>query len=75
MKKTMSKDELINALEKLGFSKVEFAALIGVEDRTVRLWTAESGVVRKIPNPVAILTRLILKRPALIAEIERLESS
>lgn len=57
---------LRQAIAASGLSARAFAALLKVDERTVRKWLAED---RRIPGPIAVLCRAIIRNPALVAEL------
>lgn len=54
---------LRRAIEDSGRSAVQFAALLGVDDRTVRRWLADD---REVPAPVRLLCALIVVDPTVV---------
>ncbi|MBA3895125.1 MAG: hypothetical protein H0X69_15815 [Gemmatimonadales bacterium] len=64
---TMSADELRELREGWDVSQGEFAAVIGASRQAVVSWETEEGSdhARGVPGPVAVLVRLLDKRPEL----------
>lgn len=54
---------LSRAIEFSNRSAVQFAALLGVDDRTVRRWLADD---REVPAPVRLLCALIVADPTVV---------
>lgn len=60
-------DDVIRAAIQLsGLSARKFAALIMVDERTVRRWLADEV---EIPGPVITLCRLIIEEPGVVNDI------
>lgn len=59
-------DLLDIAIAASGLSARAFAALIEVDERTVRRWKADE---REIPGPVIVICRAILRNPAIVAAL------
>lgn len=57
---------LRNAIAASGLSARSFAALLGVDERTVRRWLAGD---REIPGPVLVICPAILRDPAVVAAL------
>jgi predicted transcriptional regulator len=57
---SMTPTELNNRLIELGMTKADLAALLGVDERAVRRWTAEPNVKTAIPVPAYVRTVLDL---------------
>lgn len=49
-----------------GLSARSFAALLEVDERTVRRWVNEQ---RDVPGPVLVIARAIIRDPALVATL------
>jgi DNA-binding transcriptional regulator YiaG len=62
----MSADEYRSALDTLGFSQQRLATAVGASPRTGQKWAL--GETR-VPGAVALLLRLLLARPELVALI------
>lgn len=60
----MSADEYLAALDTLGFSQQGFAKAVGASPRTGQKWGLGES---RIPGPVAVLLRLLMARPELVA--------
>jgi DNA-binding transcriptional regulator YdaS (Cro superfamily) len=56
------------ALDRLALSQLALGRLLGVSGRTVRSWVLEE---RKIPEPVAIIVRLMLAGKITAEDIEQ----
>ncbi len=63
----MTAAEFRQSLADLGLGQVEFGKLTGTSPRTVRFWVAS-----KIPNVAAVLVRLLLARPELVAVVKEM---
>jgi DNA-binding transcriptional regulator YiaG len=63
----MTPAELDRALMKLDMTQTAFAALVGVDPRTVRTWV---GGARPMPLAATIVLRLLLAGKITIADIE-----
>lgn len=59
-------DELRRAIMASGLSARSFAALLEVDERTVRRWVNEQ---RDVPGPVLVIARAIIRDPALVATL------
>lgn len=57
---------LRDAIAASGLSARSFAALMSVDERTVRRWLAED---REVPGAVWVISRAIIRNPALVAEL------
>lgn len=57
---------LRNAIALSGLSARSFAALLEVDERTVRRWIGEE---REVPGPVRVLCRAIIRDPAIVATL------
>lgn len=57
-------EQLKKAIAATGLSDRAFAALIDVDERTVRRWLADD---REIPGTVRVVCRAILRDPSIIA--------
>lgn len=63
----MSPDEFRAHIGALGFSQQAFALRIGVDKRTGQKWALGEA---DVPNPVAVLLRLLVARPELLEVME-----
>ena len=59
-------DELRQAIAASGLSARSFAALLEVDERTVRYWLA---LEREIPGPVLVICRAIIRDPRIVASL------
>jgi DNA-binding transcriptional regulator YiaG len=59
-------DELRHAIAASGLSARSFAALLEVDERTVRRWIGEE---RQIPGPVLVIARAIIRDPRVAASL------
>lgn len=59
-------DVLEVAIAASGLSARAFAALIRVDERTVRRWKAEE---REIPGPVLVICAAIIRDPRIVAAL------
>lgn len=59
-------DLLRNAIAVSGLSARSFAALLEVDERTVRRWIGEE---REIPGPVLVIARAIIRDPRVVASL------
>jgi DNA-binding transcriptional regulator YiaG len=63
----MTDAELLrDAIRLSGLSARAFAGLLKVDERTVRKWLAED---RRVPGPIIVICRAIIRNPALVAEL------
>lgn len=60
----MSRETLSQAIAASGLSARAFAGFLEVDERTVRKWLAED---RRVPGPVLVICRAILRDPRVIA--------
>ena len=58
--------ELAKAIDASGLSARSFAALIRVDERTVRRWLAGD---REVPGPVEVIARAIIRDPQIVAAL------
>ena len=56
---TMTSDEYRAALDKLGINQQAAGRFFGVGSRTARRWALDEA---RVPNPVAMLLQLMLKK-------------
>jgi DNA-binding transcriptional regulator YiaG len=63
----MTGAQMQTALDRIGFSQVGFARTIGVGDRTVRGWIADSYPV---PRVVAMLLNLMIKTQSVETDLK-----
>lgn len=63
----MNSKQYRDALDKLGMSQVAAGRLLGVGARTSRRWALDEA---RIPDPVAILLLLLLKKRIRVRDIE-----
>ena len=59
-------DLLTDAIAASGLSARSFAALLEVDERTVRRWLAGD---REIPGPVVVICRAIIRDPRIVASL------
>jgi hypothetical protein len=59
-------DLLRVAIGASGLSARKFAALLQVDERTVRYWLADE---REVPGPVIVIARAILRDPRIVHEL------
>jgi DNA-binding transcriptional regulator YiaG len=59
---------LRDAIAASGLSARSFAALLEVDERTVRRWLSGD---REIPGPVLVICRAILRDPGVVAALAR----
>jgi DNA-binding transcriptional regulator YiaG len=59
-------DALRDAIAASGLSARSFAALLEVDERTVRRWLAGE---REVPGPVAVIARAIVRDPRVVAAL------
>lgn len=64
----MSSQQYRDALEKLGLTQVGAGELLRVGPRTSRRWALDEA---RVPGPVAILLRLLLKKRIKLEDIEK----
>ena len=58
----MTAEDLVAALDELEIEQIELARLLGVDDKTVRRWTAPGS---EAPGYASLVVRLLLERPEL----------
>lgn len=63
----MTAKQFQNAIDRLGLSQVGAARLLGADPRTARRWALGE---RSIPEPIAILLRLMLAGKIVSDDIE-----
>lgn len=63
----MTPERYRDAIKALGFTQVDFAAVLGAKPRTGQYWANVS-----VPGPVAVLVRLLEERPELRPVVERI---
>jgi hypothetical protein len=66
----MNAQQYRDALDKLGLSQLRAGELFRVGARTSRRWALDEA---RIPHPVAILLRLLVKKRIKLKDIEALE--
>jgi hypothetical protein len=66
----MNSKQYRDALDRLDLSQVAAGELFKVGSRTSRRWALDEA---RIPGPVAILLRLLLKKRIKVGDIEALE--
>jgi hypothetical protein len=64
----MTPAQFQTAINRLGLSQVRAAKLFGFEPRSARRWAASDSAV---PEPVAILLRLLLAGKITIEDVEK----
>jgi DNA-binding transcriptional regulator YiaG len=62
----MSAQDYREAIDKLGYTQEGFALAVGHDRRTGQKWALGES---RIPGPVALLLRLLLARPELVAVV------
>ena len=65
--KLMTANQFRSALDRLSLTQAGAARLVGVDERTARRWALGE---RSMPEPVAILLRLLMARKITAEDVE-----